>query len=646
MSLEVLLTEKNIVKALIVDDVYDSIPKASEINALQSDWPTFSDDITDEQKEKIFSIYPASRDLDFDTCINDDKYVAAIWQLKDELGDLVTPIFETYISNQENDLRYVKIIKEKLSALGMNVEESGRNFTDKIKDIDLLIIDLFLDSAQNYTNLDEFNHILKDALDSRKTNPPLVILMSRSSRLESKRIEFRDKVGLLDSAFRIIKKQDLQEHNVFEITLERLVQNQPNSQILANLFCALENGINKAAENSLLLLRKLRLSDVGQIQNLLLNAEGQPIGSYLVDIFDKVLSHEIEQDDGIIDAALQVNKLSFDKYPSPYISGSADLQELVYRILTQNKNRLKLPSSLEGSKVSFGDLLALSDNVSTDEVKQKILVDLEPNNILLVLTPACDLQRGAAPRVLCLVGTTKPLKASDWSYKDDAKTAAILIKDEIHGIQWDLKHIDTLSQKLLTDALENHLMSIVGRLRESHALELQQRVLAGLGRVGQMAALPATFPVRLKIFYPDLEKKLKELGSAFYEAVCFVGRNKNSHQEIRLVLTESSIDNIINQIHSLNEKEIFGNARNNFRILKESEVLRQSLESGINLKKVIDHQTWKNFELDSKPVGLISWNNQAKSGDDTTSNGIIFLIQDIDLPDAPGLEDVRANLIN
>src|SRR5271165_4545373 len=35
------------------------------------------------------------------------------------------------------------------------------------------------------------------------------------------------------------------------------------------------------------------------------------------------------------------------------------------------------------------------------------------------LTPACDLQRNGAPRILLLVGMVEPLQAKDWSYGDD-----------------------------------------------------------------------------------------------------------------------------------------------------------------------------------------------------------------------------------
>src|SRR3546814_3431025 len=104
--------------------------------------------------------------------------------------------------------------------------------------------------------------------------------------------ELRKYVGRLVSALRIIRKADLEETDHHEVQLARLAENSADSQNLAQFFAALEAGVTAAADRTLRLLRKLRLSDVGQIQQLLLSAEGEPTGSYLVDVFDRVRSEE------------------------------------------------------------------------------------------------------------------------------------------------------------------------------------------------------------------------------------------------------------------------------------------------------------------------------------------------------------------
>jgi len=80
----------------------------------------------------------------------------------------------------------------------------------------------------------------------------------------------------------------------------------------------------------------------------------------------------------------------------------------------------------EATDGGFGDVLRMQIKVELEPQQRSLLGDYTPDNVLLVLTPACDLQRGAAPRILLLVGTIKPLTAKDWTYHDDAQTSAIL----------------------------------------------------------------------------------------------------------------------------------------------------------------------------------------------------------------------------
>lgn len=656
MKLADLLAERSIRTALIVDDVFDAVPTAADIDPGNEAWTNFIDDLSSELRARINDVYPAAASMRFDECIADDTYVAVVWQLRDEIGDTVIPLFGDYVANQASDENYVRIVKERLEALGLEVSTAGRNFAEAARNVDLIVIDLFFGKAQDHASLETSKKELHEALLPRLASPPLVILMSRSSRLESKRDEFRDDVGLLDSGFRILKKEDIEKTDRLELQLERLAENSSDSHALARLFHALEIGVAQGAERTLRLLRKLRLSDIGQVQQLLLNAEGQPAGSYLVDVFDRVLLHEVEREAGIIDAALALNSFSAVKYPPPYVSGSADLQELVQRLLSQNENRLRLPGSVDPI-VAFGDLLRMTPGADALRLQRAILVDLTPENILLVLTPACDLQRGAAPRILLLVGSVKPLAVKDWSYGDDARTPAIRIDGELRWVKWNLKHIDTVSHSQLENAFESGDVRLVGRLREGHALELQQRVLAGLGRIGQMAALPATFPVELELFYPDVDGRLKNLDIASLAdgAVCFVGRDENGGPMLRLVMTEVICDSVLAALAAVEENQVAQHAQVAFQHVRSTADLRRLLVQGLDLKGVND-LGWKEIASETgaengvRKMGLIAWNYAVPDGPLPRNNlnkaGIVFLIRDAGRPDVPGLGDaIRSGLI-
>lgn len=656
MTLAQLLVAKNITSALIVDDVCDAVPTARDIGAANPAWPTFNDDLTPDQRALITAAFPSAEERSFDELIEDNGFVAALWALREELAPTSDALFELYVADQVADQKFVDIAVTRLEAQGLACATSGRQFIDAAQGVDLIVIDLFFNKTQDDGALEESKASLREAIQRRRDNPPLVILMSRSPRLEQKRDEFRDEVGLLDSAFRIIKKSDLEENDKLERQLARLAENAIDSQKLARFFASLESGMAAATERTLSLFRNLKLSDIGQIQQLLLNAEGEPAGSYLVDVFDRVLQHEIEREAGIIDAAIALNDFSAAAHPSPYVAGSSDLQKLVERLLTQHGERLRLPGALD-AQVTFGDVLTTTAATDFARLRAIVPVDIEPTSAMLVLTPVCDLQRDGAPRILLLVGQIKELGATSWLYGNDARTPAIRLNGELRWIKWNLKHIDTISREQLELALGAEDLKIAARLREAHALELQQRLLSGLGRVGLVAAMPATFPVDVEVYYAANDDKPARLDIPGLAdgAVCFVGRDGDSNPILRLVMTDVGCDSVIDALAALPEAAVAEKARSAFGHLKQSADLRQLLTNGLDLKGARDDKWFHIASLTgaSKNIpkmGLLAWNypipDRVLEKGDLNKAGVIILVKDRSQGNGPGLSDaIRSGLV-
>lgn len=655
MSLAELLAEQNIASAIIVDDVCDEVPTADDIGPGNDAWSIFSDDLTPEMRALIEAEFPAGG-RPFDVLVGLDGYVAAVWKLREQIGDAANRLFRLYDEDVETDGKYLALVREKLEAQGLKCETAGRDFSAKAKESDLIVIDLFLGKAQDEKSLAETKKRLRQAIEHRPGSPPLVLLMSRSTRIDEKRDEFRDEVGLIESAFRILRKSELESGDKFETQLRRLAENATESRKLARFFDALHTGLKGAALRTLKTLRRLRLSDIGQIQQLLLEAEGEAVGSYLVDVFDRILLHEIEAEEGIIDAAIPLNDFRAAKYPPPYAAGSPELQDLVRRTLTQHANRLKLPGS-QGTHVTFGDVLKIADGQNEENVKRELLVDIDADQVLLVLTPACDLQRDGVPRVLLLVGRTKPLQVKDWSYANDARTPSIRLDGQDVWIKWNLKHVDTVSPAQLEGALEAGHLKIVSRLRESHALELQQRVLSGLGRVGLVANMPATFSVEVEAFFAGADGRpvALEVPSLADGATCFVGRDERGNAVLRLVMTEGCVDGIQEALSGLDENDVAPQARMAFDHVRASQDLRQMLSSGYDLKGVTksDWALVPSITGANKvpKMGLIAWNyeipDQPIPGKHLNKAGIILRVKDALAAEAPGLEEaIRSGLVD
>ncbi|WP_156922459.1 hypothetical protein [Azorhizobium doebereinerae] len=97
-------------------------------------------------------------------------------------------------------------------------------------------------------------------------------------------------------------------------------------------------------------------------------------------------------------------------------------------------------------------MITTSPNSDAARLQATMPVEIGATTALLVLTPACDLQRDGAPRILLLVGKIETIGASSWTYGEDARTAAIQLGADLRWGKWNLKHIDTISHEQLEKA--------------------------------------------------------------------------------------------------------------------------------------------------------------------------------------------------
>lgn len=608
-DLNALLVRANVRSVLVVDDVCDLIPLATDLALDSDEWTHFFEDLNDGDRTLLREIY-----ADFDKHRADDlrtvnEFVSALWVNRERLRkELIEPLLSRYITDAATDRAYIDSLIATLGGFGLTCETAGREFKDKAAGADLIIIDLFLGSTQDEAAITTSINGLIKVIELRTVRPPLVILMSRSNLLVEKRREFRDRTGLFESAFRIIRKAELSEVGKLSRTLTRLASHYEDSLKLAAFLTAWQVGLREASKRTASLIKTLDLADHAQIRHLLLSAEGEPTGSYLVDVFDRVLQHEIEREADIIAAAIALNALTSEIYPPPYVAGSRNLQDIVYRSLFQNRERLRLAGA-EGSRVAFGDLIRRKElpvGAQPQPAQHTLFRDITETNVLAVLTPACDLQRLGAKRVLLLVGELKPLRPVDWSYKDDPiRTPVVDFGDEQrYWIRWDMRHIETVSHADLDLLLgEAGNFSVVSRLREAHALELQQKLLSNLGRVGLIAPMPATFRMRVEAYLPNAERKLVKVevpALQTTEAVCYVGRVGDQERH-RLVLCEEACDAVCVALEGVDLQGIHANAHEPIEYLKGSGELLQALERGVELPGF----TAQNFKEIGSPTGAV-----------------------------------------
>ena len=571
--------------ALIVDDAFDDVPIAADLAMDEEAWAIFMDDINTDI-DVVEKAFPEYREKDANELRGSDAFVKAMYELKEKLrSELWDTLFEGYERDRAADRDFLNKLGERLSAAGLQVKTAGRNLPDKVHECSIIFADLFLGAAQQDFDVDKSIRRLGELMAGRESAPPAVVLMSRSPRMEDKKERFRDDAKMVGALFRVYRKQDLLEGSTVETVLERLATHHADAVRVAAFLAAWEAGLGGAASEFMKLMRRLDLSDYSKIREVLLDVEGQPLGSYMLDVFDRVLQHEIEGHAATISAAQELNAIDPTKYPAPYIAGSSDLQDLVARSLWQNAKRLKVTGNTAGMPVSFGDVLVRRSRLDPAALAA---VPADQPDVLVVLTPACDLVRNPDKRrVLLVAGTLKALDTKTWRYKTKGVTTPIVqFPDQPRmSIEWDLDDQRMLKRDELGDLIgEEGPYSVGLRLRESNALELQQRMLSDMGRVGLLSKMPFTFPVEVRMFTTDGEGKPKalELPITMRDGgVCITGRDGAGDDLTRLALTESSVDEILSVIPKIEEGQVPERTRDTLKRLQASTSFRSLLQRGL-----------------------------------------------------------------
>jgi hypothetical protein len=634
-ELKDLLEATGVKRALVVDDAFDTIPLASDMAVDVEAWTRFFADISEDDQDVLQDAYSAYGDTSADELKERDAFVEAVWTARPRLSkDPVDALFARFEGDRKMDLSFASALLTTLKELGLECEGCGREFKDKAAEVQLIFVDLFLNTAQRDEDMDLSIDGVRQVIEQRRHDHPLVVLMSRSSRLPEQRVHFQERTELFETNFRIIKKSELEKSDAVARLLIRLGTHFEDSKKLLAFVNAWEDGLIRAKDSMMVLIRKIGLAEIARIHQLLLSTEGEPPGSYLVDIFDKVLQHEIEGLEPIIGAAKVMNTLAMAGYPPPFVPGEKDLQDFVQRCLFQNRARLSLSASVD-SKIAFGDVLRrkkvegakVENGGEAQPAHHDPLSDVVHDMVAAVLTPACDLQRKGAKRVLLLVGALKPLTAADWSYKDEgAKTPVIEMGDGSRfWIKWDLKHIETLAHSQLESLLSAAgTFEVAARLRESHALELQQKLLSNLGRIGLVAPMPATFNMRIEAFVPDLNGVLTRADISTLDdgGVCFIGRDPDGKKaEERLILTENACEAVWTYVSSVDPATIHEKTRPLVHELKFSADVLQALEQGLSLPTTAD--SFREIKAPSgKVIGLVK-RSKIQAGVDKLERGQI-----------------------
>src|SRR5262249_49999243 len=147
----------------------------------------------------------------------------------------------------------------------------------------------------------------------------------------------RDEAELLGCQFRMLRKNELGNAERIAERLYDLVLTYPDALKVNAFLLAWDAALNGSKAKVLKSIRTLDLADYANLQALVLEAEKEPVGDYVLDLYDLHLHHVLEGDEHLIRTAKLLNEINWDDYPPAQFMPSPELIEMMDGALFQNE---------------------------------------------------------------------------------------------------------------------------------------------------------------------------------------------------------------------------------------------------------------------------------------------------------------------
>ena len=642
-QLREVLTREQITSAAIIDDVYDAIPISVDINP--DWWQVFVDDVSDEEIAIIRQGYTEPEDR-WDELRLDDNFIKFLWDHRDE-GEAIKKLFVHYETDRAAGQRGLEPLRtllfEELHLQGNTYGARELNVPDGTQ---LIFIDLFLGTTQDKEARDKAMQRVKELVAARREAPPMVVLMSSSTRLPQLRDEFRDEAELLGSQFRVMPKSLLDDPpEVFEL-ITRLAASYQDSLRVSGFLYLWRQALHNATERFLKTVRRLDLRDYADLQQLILNAEDERIGTYLLEIFGKYYQFELEEDDRLAAEAVKLNEMTWDTYPTPHFLPAAESERIADGLLFRSAKVLSRSGSLQ-----FGDVLFSTrvDALGKDVEPSANFANRE-RIALLVITAACDLQHQNVKRIFFIAGVARPSELQRHTRPEMLLTPLLIHNGVSYVVEWDLGAPVSWTLNDVAEHLNMEAPSfeLVRRFRTVFALQLQQAFTSQLSRVGTTVMPPMQHVTAARISYRDKSGQLHDLVSVESEqrqAKLLVGRDKKKPYVDRLMLDLDVVSRLRIAMQKVDPDVFDKTLKARWTSAVANHEMFSKLQEGITYSRNTHKRAFPNTEYDVVSViGPQLDQESAISGERTVSSGNIGpLIIEIILDPVDVAEEEKGN---
>ena len=512
-----LLNDRGVRRVMVIDDSLDAVPEQwkdlsaetrDDIHSTIEDSPGLQEWL--EEKDLLPPDSVASSQA--------DKYLDDLECWQKEREDL-RAIWLGYIESQP--IRAArKVVDELISSLeilGIEVLASGiLGPQNPPHDLSIIFIDYDLDESNPgdmaAASIGEINRI-QGLL--QHSNKPIVVLMSNKETLSPElKLRFREQTKIMPGMFFGFHKDDLKEMRL-HVILYDIAENWRKAITLQTFIDDITKASNSAAEAVSSLVEGLTLEDFALIQLLSLNADGQPLGEYVLWLIGVYFKQQLGRNDEVQNSQRAVDRMVFSSPPitewGPSDSFLSAYRAAVFADADDELSSDGYPPLDNPAKADSGDL----DNIVVLHFGDIFVEDKgDSPTAYVVLTPECDLVFGGSRpfphnRSVVLVPGNMTNELPFKSVGDGAaRTELVHWKSKDWKIEWRIKRAETVALGKFKTWVQQKAMSRVGRIEFSFAAAIQSVYVANLTRIGLPVLPPQFQPHHTTVYVENWNKAL------------------------------------------------------------------------------------------------------------------------------------------
>lgn len=585
--------------AVIVDDGYVKI----DVKTISGkDFSVFYNEIQEDNDawaDFKLEMLPSFPNLELEELISNVKALSEAWKFysrNQTNNKYVLLLFKTLIATAELKIsplrKLVRYLEDEL-AYQVLTHPDIKSASDDIRGCKLLFLDFFLrpgSEEEMIQAIEEHKELLSGKVEVDGGGLRFVFLMSTQLPHTSTLERFRRVTEIRAALFKPVSKT-LLERTWLEKELLNRVDRYKDIFKAYSFLDAFSESIKNSTNSLLKDIAALELHDLSVLNSIRLQAEQESPGEYLGWLFSEALAAKIRESSNLINARASIDDIQH----SPF-SGMLEPRSLLFDLYSEIAFSYPGEISISGP-IRFGDVFqervlpyqaiprgftksqkaSHSERVKnkTISLRRKKLIESQnklvsadkkpdPNQVLLVISPACDLMRCSLNHeVMCVRGRVEraaPRLADLFDQKSvfgqDKHLMRVYGRDkkkEFALVSWLVKDVVTIKASTLSD---QDSFQKRARMSELFCHEVKENALRWLGRVG--VPVDPSFTVPLSSFIRvKVDKSYYEISAPnnlFISAVRVAGNNNNPK---KIIFTEEFKTWLEDQfILMFNDKEI------------------------------------------------------------------------------------------